>query len=58
MLTTLTNDKENCSDETQQQPLKRPKTANSTNVEGSDDDDLIETIKGQYLPLLKRELDK
>jgi hypothetical protein len=43
MLTTLTNDKENCSDGTQQQPSKRPKTTNSTNVEGSDDDDLIET---------------
>jgi len=55
MLTTLTNDKENCSDGTQQQPSKRPKTTNSTNVEGSDDDDLIETIKGKYLPLLKRE---
>ncbi len=39
MLTTLTNDKENCSDETQQQPLKRPKTTNSTNVEGSDEDE-------------------
>jgi hypothetical protein len=55
MLTILKNDKENFSGETQQQPLKCPKTTNSTNVEGLDDDDLIETIKGKYLPLLKRD---
>ena len=58
---TLTNDIENCSDETQQQPSKRPKTANGhelsfSNVDELDHDEPIESLKDKYLPLLKREI--
>jgi hypothetical protein len=58
---TLTNNKENRSDEAQQQLSLRPETASDhespfSNVDGLDDEDSIESIKDQYLPLLKREL--
>jgi hypothetical protein len=53
---TLTNNKEKYSDETQQQPSKRQKTTGSANVDGLDDDEPIESLKDKYLPLLKREL--
>ena len=52
---TLTNEMENHIDETQQQPSKRQKTTNSTNV-GLDDDDTIASKRKKSLSLLKKNI--
>jgi hypothetical protein len=51
----LTNNKEKYSDETQQQPSRRQKTADSAKVDRLYDDEPIESLKDEYLALLKKE---